>query len=92
MEIRFTVRFNRDLAQLRDRQLALQVNEVINDLKAASQLTEVAGVRHLTGVGSRYRIRVRNYRLVFLVEDNIAYLPEFGIGDASQRKNSYSFW
>ena len=77
MEVRYTARFNRDLSQLRDRQLALQVNEVIDNLKAASQLTEVAGVRHLTGVGSRYRIRIRNYRLVFLMEGNIAYLERF---------------
>ena len=77
MEIRFTVRFNRDLARLRDRKLALQVNEAIDDLKAASQLTEVSGVRRLTGVGPRYRIRIRNYRLVFLMEGNIAYLERF---------------
>ena len=77
MEVRYTARFNRDLSQLRNRQLALLVNEVIDDLKAASQLTEVAGVRHLTNVGSRYRIRIRNYRLVFLMEGNIAYLERF---------------
>ena len=77
MEVRYTARFNRDLAQLRNRQLALLVNEVIDDLKAAAQLTEVAGVRHLTNVGSRYRIRIRNYRLVFLMEGNIAYLERF---------------
>ena len=77
MEIRFTVTFNRDLARLRDRQLTLQVNEVIDDLKATFQVTEVAGVGHLTGVDSRYRIMIRNYRLVFLTEGNIAYLERF---------------
>ena len=74
MEIRIMVTFNRDLARLRDRQLALQVNEVIDDLKAAFQVTEVDGVRHLAGVDSRYRIMIRNYPLVFLMEGTIAYL------------------
>ena len=77
MEIRIMVTFNRDLARLRDRQLALQVNEVIDDLKAAFPVTEVDGVRHLAGVDFRHRIMIRNYPIVFLMEGNTAYLVRF---------------
>ncbi len=77
MEIRYTTGFDRDLAKLRDRQLTLRANQAIDELKAAPWLAEVSGVRRLTGVGPRYRIRIGDYRLIILLEENVAYLERF---------------
>ena len=68
MDVRFTTRFNRDLERIRDRQVAQSVEQAIDTLKAADRLTEVAGVSHLVNRGSRYRMRIGDYRLVMLSE------------------------
>ncbi len=67
MEVRYTTGFDRDLTRLRDRLLKLRVNEAIDELKAAFRLADVSGVRRLTGVGPRYRIRIGDYRLIILL-------------------------
>ena len=77
MDVRYTTQFNRDLSGIRDRQLARIVEQVIEDLKAAARLTEISGVSRLTNVGSRYRIRIGNYRLVILMRGNEVTLEMF---------------
>ena len=68
MDVSFTARFNRDLERIRDRQVAQSVEQAIDTLKAANQLTDVAGVSHLVNRGPRYRMRIGDYRLVMLLD------------------------
>ena len=63
MEIRYHAQFNRDLRRLRNQSLAQSIEQIISELKAASSLTDVRGVRRLRGEGRHYRIRIGEYRL-----------------------------
>ena len=63
MEIRYHAQFDRDLRRLRNSNLARSIEQIISELKAASSLTEVRGVRRLRGEGRHYRIRIGEYRL-----------------------------
>ena len=63
MEVRYHAQFNRDLGRLRNPNLAHRIEQIISELKAASSLTEVRGVRRLGGEGRHYRIRIGEHRL-----------------------------
>ena len=63
MEVRYRAQFNRDLRRLRNPSLAHSIEQIISELKAASSLTDVRGVRRLRGEGRHYRIRIGEYRL-----------------------------
>ena len=77
MEVRLTTRFNRDLGRIRDRQVAQSVEQAINTLKVANRLTEVSGVTRLVNRGARYRMRIGDYRLVMLMDDDGLILERF---------------
>ena len=84
MEVRYTAGFDGDLDRLRDSRLRRRLDRVINELEAAPRLTEAPGIRRLTGVGPRYRIRIGKHRLIILLEGNVAYLERF-----LRRSNAY---
>lgn len=63
MKIRYHAQFNRDLRRLRNPSLAQSVEQIISELKVASSLAVVRGVRRLRGEGRHYRIRIGEYRL-----------------------------
>ena len=63
MEVRYHAQFDRDLRRLRNPTLAHNIEQIIAELKAASSLAEVRGVRRLRGEGRHYRIRIGEHRL-----------------------------
>ena len=58
MEVRADVRFDRDLKRIRNASLLSRVERVVEDLEAASTISEVNGMVRLTARGNFYRIRV----------------------------------
>ena len=78
MKIETSPAFNRDLKQVRDRRLQQRIARKIEELEAASSLSDVSGVRPMTGWDSYYRIRVGRYRLGIAIEDNVIVLLRFG--------------
>ena len=77
MEIRYGAGFNRDLARIRNPDLSRRIERIIEDLKAASTITEVRGVRRITGAEHHYRIRIGDYRLGVSVEGDAVTLLRF---------------
>jgi len=77
MEIRYHNQFNRDLRRLRNPALAAQVEQVIEELKAASTIRDVRGVSRMTSAGEHYRIRIRECRLGLTMDGETAILRRF---------------
>ena len=77
MEIRYGAGFNRDLARIRNPDLSRRIGHIVEDLKAASTITEVRGVRRITGADDHYRIRIGDYRLGVSVEGDAVTLLRF---------------
>ena len=77
MEIRYHRQFSRDLRRLRNPSLAAQVEQVIEELKAASNIGDMRGVSRMTSAGEHYRIRIREYRLGITVDGETAILRRF---------------
>ena len=77
MELRYHAQFNRDLRRLRNSALAQSIEQIIAELKAASSLTEVRGVRRLRGEGRHYRIRIGEHRLGMAQDGDTIILRRF---------------
>ena len=69
--------FTRDLRKIRSSELRQRVLRKIEELEAASAITEVRGAIKMTGEGPYYRIRVGEYRLGLAVEEDVATLLRF---------------
>ena len=78
MEIRFRPRFNRELRRTRNPNLRRRVELVIENLEAASTISEIPGIRRMSATGDFYRIRVGDYRIGVEVEDDVVVLHRFG--------------
>ena len=77
MEVRADVRFDRDLKRIRNASLLSRVERVVEDLEAASTISEVNGMVRLTARGNFYRIRVGDYRVGLEVEGDLVTLLRF---------------
>ena len=77
MEIRFHRRFDRDLSRTGDAATSRRVERVIEELRAAPNITEVIGVRRLRTPGQHYRIRIGDYRVGITMDGDVAVLRRF---------------
>ena len=77
MNVERTPAFNRDLRRLRSARTLRHVERVIEELAAATNLTELTNVRRLQAEGRHYRIRVGDYRLGITMADDVAVLRRF---------------
>ena len=69
--------FTRDLRRIRSSELRQRVLRKIEELEAASGITEVRGVVKMTGEEPYYRIRIGDYRLGLAVAGDEAILLRF---------------
>ena len=73
MKTEFKESFARDLKRLKDKAVFGQVKAAIEEVEQAATLQEVGRLKRLVGSGGNYyRIRIGDYRLGLVVENNVA--------------------
>ena len=77
MELEPSPAFNRDLRRVRDRKLQQRIARKIEELEAASTISEISGVQSVTCLGSHYRIKIGDYRLAIALEGSVVMLIRF---------------
>lgn len=77
MEPEYGGRFTRQLRRIRDQQILRSVQRKIEELKLATSLGDVAGVKKLHSGRNFFRIRIGAYRLGLEIEDNKVNLLRF---------------
>ncbi len=87
MRVEFRESFLKDLGSIRDKKLARKVRETIESLEAAKSLLSVSNIKKLRGEKGYYRLRIGEYRLGILLEDEITILVRF-----LNRKDIYRFF
>ena len=60
--------FNRDLRRIHDRNARQRLTRKIEEIKAASSLTQVTNTLKMEGYDNHYRIRIGDYRLGIAVD------------------------
>jgi mRNA interferase RelE/StbE len=78
MKILYYKSFEKDLSKIKDPKLSLAVELAIKQIKLANRLSELINVKKMKGHKLAYRIRIGDYRIGFLFENNIVSLSAIG--------------
>ena len=77
MKVEFLEQFEKDLATVRDSSILDAVASAISSLEDATTLREVRNLKKLKGYRNIFRIRIRDYRIGFILENGIVELARF---------------
>lgn len=87
MKVEATAQFLKDIKTLNDKKLKLRALQTIEQLEQISSLKEIVNVKKLKGFRNTYRIRIGNFRIGFIIENETVVL-----GRCLERKNIYKFF
>jgi Cytotoxic translational repressor of toxin-antitoxin stability system len=62
--------FDKDVCKIKDKLFLLKIAECIEHVQTVEQLTSIKNLKKLKGAENFYRIRIGEYRLGILIEDN----------------------
>lgn len=77
MNVRYESSFARDLKRIKDANLRKRIEALILRLEAASDLSEIDGVKKLKDASDAFRLRMGDYRVGFLLRDRDIILVRF---------------
>lgn len=72
MRTEFRASFGRDIKRIRSDQILAGVRQAVLDVEAAKSWHEVASVKKIKGANNAFRIRVEDYRIGLLIENEVA--------------------
>ena len=82
-----TPSFNKDIGKIKDKILASRIEQIILEIQLADNITEIGGLKKMSGADNAYRIRIGDHRLGFTMSDNTVRLVIF-----AHRKDIYRFF
>lgn len=71
MKVQYLSQFSKDLDKINLPAVKKSILNVIEEVKAANSINQIANVKKLVGFKSAYRIRVGQYRIGVFVEKNL---------------------
>jgi mRNA interferase RelE/StbE len=74
MNIQFKNTFYKDLSRIKDQAILKLVRDKIDALKTVEDLSSVKDVKKMKGHDYAFRIRIKNYRIGFFLENDIIIL------------------
>jgi mRNA interferase RelE/StbE len=87
MRIEVRKSFEKDISKISNKELAADVNELIEDLERCEAISEIPHLKKLSGKGNYYRIRVGNHRLGLMISEQTLILLRF-----MSRKDIYKYF
>lgn len=76
MNLEFKKSFAKDLKK-RDKTLLERVKQIINEVDEAKSINEIRNLKKLKAEGSYFRIRLGDYRLGLIIENDIVCFVRF---------------
>lgn len=74
MNLAFNKSFAKDLRQIRDSSVLARLQEIIHEIEAAGSIQDLKNLKKLSSESRHYRIRVGDYRLGLVIEDDTVTL------------------
>ena len=75
MKLEFKASFVRDLKKVKDRELKVRIQKVIEAVEQAHSLQEIENIKKLKGNDRYYRLRIGDYRIGLSVEkDSVTFV------------------
>jgi mRNA interferase RelE/StbE len=65
--------FEKDVQKITDKKILSAIADCIEEIQLRSKLTELVNCKKLAGSKNCYRIRIGDYRLGFIFENNIKW-------------------
>ena len=87
MKTTFRSSFLRDVKAIRDKHLSARLKKVIEQVEEADSLASILNVKQLRGEKDHYRIRIGEYRLAMVVQDETVTFVRF-----LHRKDVYRYF
>jgi mRNA interferase RelE/StbE len=87
MQVITTIQFEKDAEKELSKKLQLQLADIIEKIQQAEQLTQISNVKKMKGYRNAYRIRLGEYRIGFLFENNTVKLSR-----VMNRKEIYRYF
>lgn len=84
MKTAFKKSFLKEVKKITDKKLKNSIADVIEQVEAAENLSQLKYLKKLKGFDIYYRIRIGNYRIGLQIKDNLAYFIAF-----DHRKDMY---
>lgn len=79
--------FNKDIEKIKDKKLALKIQEILDSLQNVETITAFSNAKKIKGSANAYRLRIGDYRLGFFLNENKVELTVF-----AHRKDMYKFF
>jgi mRNA interferase RelE/StbE len=74
MNVLFEKSFLKDIHRIRTPNAAARIRSIIDNLQSATSLSEVAGIKKLSGHGTAYSIRIGDFRIGLFFEKDVVIL------------------
>lgn len=75
MNVAFEASFARDLKRIKSKLLLSQVQKAIDEIKAATHLSDVHNLKKMQSYETFYRIRIRDYRIgIEVMDDQVIFV------------------
>jgi mRNA interferase RelE/StbE len=87
MQVITTIQFEKDAEKELSKKLQLQLADIIEKIQQAEQLTQIPNLKKMKGYRNAYRIRLGEYRIGFLFENNTVKLSR-----VMNRKEIYRYF
>lgn len=87
MDVIITKQFEKDTEKELSPKMQLRLADIIEDLQKVSKPSEINNIKKLKGFKSAYRIKMGDYRIGFILEDNLIKLSRI-----MNRKEIYRYF
>ena len=67
----------KSIKKIKNSDLILNLQNTTDNIEKAESITEILNLKKLTGFINYYRIKVENYRIGLIINDNVATLVQF---------------
>lgn len=71
MIVKIDKTFEKDTDKLQDKSLLVKIADSIENVQSANKLSDIKGIRKLRGFEKEYRIRIGDYRLGLILDNQI---------------------
>ena len=87
MKAEFRDSFAKDLKSIKDKSLLNRVKEVVENVEKVASLDEIRNLKKLKGGGNYFRLRIGDYRMGIVLENDTVIFVRF-----LNRKDIYRFF
>ena len=85
MQYNRSKKFDKIVSKIKDKWLLTEIDNCINEIEVANDVNEIKNLKKMKGFSNPYRIKIKDYRLCFYLNENKIELEKI-----AHRKDVYN--